>query len=181
MALGWYMDMYGQQKYGETPNATPSPQGNLLDSAEPYKPKVTLDFSKDLGAKADAGRSNIAYMNSVQKVQPIETPEVANTAEVPGAKPASGAQAGAIGAATTAAKGGSAVDTLGGGLLAAGAVPSPASPYLIAGGLALTAASQIKKGKYQDRQDRYVAEVKAYEQKQNAIQEMTNVAKGLRA
>jgi len=102
--------------------------------------------------------------------------------EIAGAKGQSGVMAGtqAAGQAiNTAASGGSAIDVAGGGLTSAGMYS--ANPYLVGAGLGLSALSATQKGKQQREQNRYLAEVQKYEQRQNAYNKLAQLGQGLKA
>lgn len=80
----------------------------------------------------------------------------------------------AIGSATSAAKEGDALGTIGGGMMTAGLMtPSPASPYLLAGGLGLQVLGAGEKNKRAEKE----AQRQAYNERIKARQQaMANIA-----
>lgn len=89
------------------------------------------------------------YQESLVK-NPVEEIPSANKQSSPNAM----AAAQAIQGASQANNAGNAATTAGSGLMAAGAVPTPASPYLIAGGAALSAIGSIQAKKEQRKIDK---------------------------
>jgi hypothetical protein len=91
------------------------------------------------------------------------------------AKPATSMEKGMEGAMQTAAAGGGAMDILQKGLMASG------HPGGMAAGLGLAAANSIVQGRNKRAQDKYEAEVKKINARQEAINKMAMLGQGLRA
>lgn len=66
-------------------------------------------------------------------------------------------------------------------LTAAGAIPSPASPYLVGAGLGLQALSMAQKQKNEQAAQKYQAEVQKYNARQAAIARMAQLGQSLKA
>lgn len=62
----------------------------------------------------------------------------------------------------------------------AGAIPSPASPYLLGAGLGLQAIGMVQQGKQADRDAKYRAEVQKANARQAALDRLTQVGQSLK-
>lgn len=62
----------------------------------------------------------------------------------------------------------------------AGAIPSPASPYLLGAGLGLQAMGMVQQGKQADRDAKYRAEVQKANARQAALDRLTQVGQSLK-
>jgi len=62
----------------------------------------------------------------------------------------------------------------------AGAIPSPASPYLMGAGLGLQAIGMVQQGKQADRDAKYRAEVQKANARQAALDKLTQVGQSLK-
>jgi hypothetical protein len=71
------------------------------------------------------------------------------------------------------------MDTVGGGMMSMGGATG--NPYLVGAGLGVSALSSITKGKNAQANARYQAQVNQYNQRQQAIQKMAEIGKGLKA
>ncbi len=94
--------------------------------------------------------------------------------DVPG-KPSGSASDGAVGAASTMAKGGSATDAVSAGLIASG------NPYAMGAGLGLQTMSTLKKQEQQQKQNKYLAEVERVKARQNAIDNLAQIGQSMKA
>ena len=146
-------------------------QGGLYN--DPNKVSVNKEF--------EAPTENTAYLEKLQKYNaPTTTTTEATPETVPGAKPeSSGGMSGGVQAAQTAMQGGSALDTAGSGMTSMGM--ATASPYLVGAGLSVQALSSIQKGKNQREQNKYLAKVQQYNQRQDAISKMAQLGQSLKA
>ena len=96
-------------------------------------------------------------------------------APVAPAKELTGKEKGIGAAAQTAAQGGGAMDIIQQGLMASG------HPAAMGAGLGLAAANAIVQGRNKRAQERYDAEVKKINARQEAINKMAQLGQGLRA
>ena len=178
MAQGYfYKD--GKMMYGESPDAKSTViEANQAKEASFVGPQQTksLDYSSANPAE------NTRYLDTIQNLNKPkqEIPEVTQEAEkVPGESSEMAGTQAAGNAINTAVSGGSAMDVGAGGLTAAGMYS--AQPWLVGAGLGLSALSSIQKGKNQREQNRYLAEVQKYEQRQNAYNKLAQLGQGLKA
>lgn len=93
---------------------------------------------------------------------------------VAAAAPAAPAAAQTMQASSQAAESGNAAGTLGNGLMAAGAIPSPASPYLMAGGLALNVMGAAETNRRKEEESQRMAYNDRIRQRQEI---MSDIAK----
>jgi len=90
-----------------------------------------------------------------------------------------GAAKGATQAVQGMAQGQDKATALGGGLTTAGMATG--NPWLMGAGLALSTASSIKQGQNQRAQQRYQAEIKKLQDRQDAINRLAQIGQGLKA
>ncbi len=128
---------------------------------------------EDLSGPTPESAQKIDWLGNSNLTQNDDLPE-----QVPGEKK-SGAAAGMQGAQQQVAAGGNGMDTLGGGMATMGAATG--NPYLVGAGLGVSALSSITKGKNAQANARYQAQVNQYNQRQQAIQKMAEIGKGLKA
>jgi len=105
----------------------------------------------------------------------FDQPEVQEEAAPQPQAPATATEKGMAGAANAVSKGGGGMDVISQGLMASG------NPYAMAAGLGLSAANSIVKGRNERAQQRYEAELKKVNERQNAIAKMAQIGQGLRA
>jgi len=91
----------------------------------------------------------------------------------------SGAASGAGAAAQSMQAGNNGASTVGAGMTSAGM--ASANPYLIAGGLALSALGSSQKKKDQERLNKYANELRKFEARQAAISKLSTMGSGLKA
>lgn len=145
------------------------------DAAAPLQ--STTSTAKSGAIQPGVGQANLTQNKGVTG---LTGSEMENTEVPAGGSAPSGAGAGGVSAAQTLASGGSPVDAAGSGLVAAG-MASGMNPWLIGGGLALTAASSVMKGKQQREQQKYLAEVQKFEARQAALSKLASLGQGLKA
>jgi hypothetical protein len=90
-----------------------------------------------------------------------------------------GAAKGATNAIQGMTQGQDKATALGGGLTTMGA--ATANPWLMGAGLALSTAGSIKQGQNQRAQQRYQAEIKKLQDRQDAINRLAQIGQGLKA
>ena len=163
MALGYYIDpITGRYEWGENPNAKPTIQE--VGQTTP----VQYSSVKDAGeVMSGVGAENLS--------------DATRYGDNVGAKPTSsnGGMAGTAAAVQTANQGGNALDIAGAGLTSAGMMK--ANPYLLGAGLGLSTISAVNKNKQEQAMNRYKAEVQKVNARQQAINNLASIGRGLKA
>jgi hypothetical protein len=149
-------------------NSFVGPQSNVEDLSGPTGEGV---------AQTDwLGNSNLQQNDNVQG---LEGSDMEGRSIAGGQSAGQSAGSGATAAAGTMANGGNKAQALGGGMMAAGT--ASANPYLMAAGAAVSAYGSIQKGKQQREQNKYLAEVRKYDSRRQAIENMAQIGQGLKA
>lgn len=149
--------------------------GEMIDQYQLYfKQKRAKQLADQAGIEDMSGttpESNFDYSESFKEGGTNEA--VSKNSGSAGATGAMGGMQQAI------ASGGSKEDIAASGLTGAGM--ATANPYLVGAGLGLTALSAVNKAENERANQRYLAEVQRYNQRQAAIARMAELGRGLKA
>ncbi len=124
----------------------------------------------------DSDRSvnpKVSYAEALKKQQAAAAPA---TPEAPaGSSTANNVVSVAKAASDARSSGAGGVGTLGAGMMAAGAIPSPASPYLIGGGLALSTLDQFRASKQAQMDAETAARNDSIKRQQEVLERMSQM------